>query len=462
MLEIMNPANGTLLACVPEDTARAVGRKVRAARLAQPAWRDTPLAERVETMRRFRSQLVQRHRQLSVTLTQEVGKPISQSESEVAGVLGRIDFFIAQVEAVLATRRVFDDPSQAMQEEISLEPLGVVANISAWNYPYYTGANVFIPALLAGNAVLYKPSEHATLTGQAITGMMHAAGVPRDVFAMVCGGAAAGAALVRSELDGVFFTGSYNTGCAIARASATRMIKMQLELGGKDPAYVCDDAPVADTAAALADGAFYNAGQSCCSVERIYVHAGIYDKFVDHFVSAVKSFKLGDPMRRDTYLGPLARDQQRAFLEHQIADAVAKGATVMCGGVRGPGPGNYFEPTVLTGVNHSMGVMIDESFGPVIGIARVDGDSEALELMNDSSFGLTAAVYTRDEARARFLLARVRAGSAYWNCCDRVSPRLPWSGHRHSGVGLTQSTYGIEAFARPKAWHLRHPVQDRG
>ncbi len=235
------------------------------------------------------------------------------------------------------------------------------------------------------------------------------------------------------------------------------MIRLQLELGGKDPVYVCDDVDVAAAAAGIADGAFYNTGQSCCSVERIYVQDAIFDAFLAAFVKEVKAMRLGDPQADATYIGPLTRAPQVKVLAQQVADARRKGAKVLTGGHRVKRKGNWFEPTVLVDVDHSMAVMREESFGPVIGLMPVKDDAEALRLMNDTDYGLTAGVYTRDARRARRILAKVRAGSVYWNCCDRVSPRLPWSGVGHSGIGLTLSTAGIEAFTRPKAWHLRSP-----
>src|SRR5882672_5947778 len=455
MLQILAPATGAVLAELPQDTHESVLARYLAARAAQPPWAAATLAHRLECLRRFRTSLVRDIDKLAAILTSEVGKPIKQARNEINGLLGRIDFFLAATQPTLEPRQVFDQ--DGMRERIEHEPLGVIANISAWNYPYFVGSNVFVPALLAGNSVLYKPSEYATLTGIEIGNLLHAAGVPQDVFAVLVGGGRVGIELLKHAVDGVFFTGSYNTGAKIAQAVGARLAKLQLELGGKDPAYVCEDVDAAVAAASLADGAMYNTGQSCCSVERIYVQEQVFDAFVDAFVAEVSRFKVGDPCSDDSYIGPLTRAAQVKVLEMQVADALAKGARVLIGGHRIERPGNWFEPTVLVNVDHGMDVMREESFGPVIGIQRVADDDAAVTLMNDTQYGLTAGVYTRAEERAKRILARVRAGSVYWNCCDRVSPRLPWSGVGHSGVGLTLSTYGIEAFTRPKAWHLRAP-----
>ena len=455
-MNITDPATGRQLAQVVEDTAESVAGKVAAARAAQPGWAARPLEARLGAVRSFRDLLADRVEDLAATLTAETGKPIAQSRNELHGLAPRLDFFLDEAARTLTDEVVLDD--DGLREVIVHEPLGVVANISAWNYPYFVGANVFVPALLAGNAVLYKPSEHATLTGLAIASTLADAGVPADVFAAVVGGGGVGSELLAHDLDGVFFTGSYATGRAIAESVASRLTQVQLELGGKDPVYVCDDVDVDAAADALADGAFYNNGQSCCSVERLYVHRRIHDRFVDRFVATVEGFVMGDPTDEATYLGPLTRAEQLGVLESQVADAVAAGATVRTGGHRiDRGSGAWFAPTVLTGVDGSMAVMRDESFGPIIGIQEVADDDEALAAMNDTAYGLTAGVYSTDEARAAAILRRVDAGSAYWNCCDRVSPRLPWSGRGHSGVGVTLSTYGITTFTRPKAWHLRRP-----
>lgn len=455
-MKVVNPATGELVTNVVDDTPETIAEKVEAARAAQPGWAARPLAERIEILRTFRGWAVSRFDELADILTSETGKPISQSRNELNGLLPRVDFFLDEAERTLADEVVLDAPGEGLREVISHEPLGVIANISAWNYPYFVGSNVFVPALLAGNAVVYKPSEFATLTGLAIASMLNEAGVPIDVFSVVVGDGPVGAELLSHSLDGVFFTGSYATGRRIAESVAASLTRVQLELGGKDPVYVCDDVDVAIAAEGLADGAFYNNGQSCCSVERIYVHERIYDDFVDRFVATVDGFTMGDPTDEATYLGPLTRAAQLDVLEAQVADAVAKGATVRTGGSRVErAGGTWFAPTVLTAVTSDMAVMREESFGPIIGIQAVADDAEALARMNDTDYGLTAGVYATDQDRATALLRQVRAGSAYWNCCDRVSPRLPWSGRGNSGMGSTLSTYGILTFVQPKAYHLR-------
>jgi acyl-CoA reductase-like NAD-dependent aldehyde dehydrogenase len=455
-MRIVNPATGEILTEVQEADERAVADAVVRSRAAQPAWAAARLEARREIIARFRALVVERRDSLARTLTLEVGKPITQARNELAGLLPRIDFFLDEAGKVLADEVVLTSAADRLEERIGREPLGVVANISAWNYPWYVGANVFLPALLTGNAVVYKPSELATLTGLAIADLLHEAGVPDDVFRTVVGDGRVGATLLERPIDAVCFTGSHATGVKVAAAVAPRLVKVQLELGGKDPAYVCDDVDVGAAAASVADGAFYNTGQSCCAVERVYVHADIWDGFVKAFVDTVGSYVLGDPLDERTYIGPLARREAAvALLEEQVADALGRGARVLVGGRRVERPGFFFAPTVLVQVDPGMRVMREETFGPLIGLARVASDEEAIAAMNDSEYGLTAAVYTRDRARAERLLARSDAGTAYWNCCDRVSPRLPWTGRGASGLGVTLARDGIAAFLRPKAWHLR-------
>ncbi|MCX6106045.1 MAG: aldehyde dehydrogenase family protein [Proteobacteria bacterium] len=457
MLEVVNPANETVITRLETDQKLAVSQKFAAAKIAQLAWRATPYAERVKVVERFRKLLAESSEEGARILTSEVGKPLAQARNEVNGTLARIDFFLSETSARLRDQVVQHDAAAGMTERISQEPLGVIANISAWNYPYFVGSNVFIPALLTGNAVLYKPSEFATLTGRHIEKLWHDAGLPSGLFQCLVGGGEVGGWLLDQPVDGVFFTGSYATGKKIMEKVAGRMVRVQLELGGKDPVYIRPDVNVKVAAESTADGAFYNAGQSCCAVERIYVHQDVYDKFVEHFVAFTRTLKSGNPTEEGVYFGPLARKAQLSVLEEQVRDAVKKGAKLLLGGERQAGKGAYFPATVLTNVDHTMAVMREESFGPVIGIQKVRDDAEALQLMNDTEYGLTAGVYTRDAATATSLMNQLNAGSVYWNCCDRVSPRLPWSGRGHSGIGSTLSLLGIDAFLKPKAWHLRLP-----
>ena len=452
-LAVHNPATGERIAELAADDAASVAAKAARARAAQPTWAGRSLLERKACIGHFRDGVVRDLEALALTMTRETGKPIRMSRNELNGLLGRIDFFLKEVDQAVATETVFDEGE--MKERIEHVPLGVVGNISAWNYPWFVGCNVILPALLTGNAVLYKPSEYASLTGLEIARLLHQAGVPPDVFVPLIGAGAVGAALLEQRIDGLFFTGSHATGQRIAERVGSRFIRLQLELGGKDPTYVCEDADPNAAAESLADGAMYNTGQSCCSVERIYVHERIHDAFVTAFVEAVRGFRVGDPLSEDTYIGAITRAPQLDVLDAQVADAKARGAVLHCGGGRLPGPGNWYAPTVFSNVDHTMALMREESFGPIIGIQQVAGDEEAIRLMNDSRYGLTAGVYTRSAERAQAVLAQVNAGSLYWNCCDRVSPRLPWSGFGDSGVGLTLSRYGIQAFTRTRAWHLR-------
>jgi acyl-CoA reductase-like NAD-dependent aldehyde dehydrogenase len=456
VLKVINPATEELVTELEEDDARTMARKAAMARAAQPSWARRPLTERLAIIRRFGELLQSRCDSLARTLTTEVGKPIRQSRNELTAMQGRIDFFLEHTAAAIEEEVVHPGSgSPATEERIRYEPLGIIASISAWNYPYFVGSNVYLPALLAGNAVLYKPSEYATLSGLAVAELLHEAGVPKEAFQPVVGAGDIGGTLLGQDLDAVCFTGSYATGRRVAEAAAKRLLRVQLELGGKDPAYVCDDIDVPAAAAALAEGAFYNAGQSCCAVERIYVHRRIAGAFVEAFVDAARALVIGDPADERTDVGPLARRAQLEVLEEQVADAVGKGARLELGGKRCAARGYYFEPTVLARVDHRMTLMREESFGPIIGIQEVASDTEAVELMNDTEYGLTAAVYSRDRSRAEGILVQVNAGSAYWNCCDRVSPRLPWSGRKNSGLGTTLSIAGIRTFVQPKAWHLR-------
>jgi acyl-CoA reductase-like NAD-dependent aldehyde dehydrogenase len=453
-MEIINPATGLLIADIPADTTTIVESKYQLALKAQPHWAAVTLADRIASIKKFYDLLEAEKDLLAHTLTREVGKPLQQSYNELNGARNRIAFFLDNSEKYLADEWMTNEGLTT--EKISYEPLGVIANISAWNYPYLVGVNVFIPALIGGNAVLYKPSEFATLTGQHIERLMHAAGVPAAIFQCIVGAGEAGAALLNLPLNGYFFTGSYATGKKIAEAVAGKLVPVQLELGGKDPLYVMDDVADIDAVAAAAlEGVMYNAGQSCCAVERIYVHTKVYEAFAAAMARLASALKVGDPLDPGTDMGPLCRPQQLPLLQQQVSDALEKGATLLYQSASVPEKGNYFPVTLLTRVNHSMSIMNEESFGPVVGIQQVEDDAEAVALMLDTEYGLTAAVYGADQKRAENMMRQMRTGSVYFNCCDRVSANLPWSGRGHSGLGSTLGYAGIRAFVHPKGWHIR-------
>jgi len=453
-MKIINPATEQVLRELPEDNRESLEKKIDALRSAQPPWYKQQLSKRIQIIKKFSELLAENIESLSSVLTSEVGKPLQQSRNEIKGAQSRIQWLTDHAEKYLSDEIMTCEGG--LEERIAYEPLGVVCNISAWNYPYLVGINVFIPALLAGNAVMYKPSEYSTLTALEIEKLLKQAGIPENNFQVAVGDRRVGEFLLELDFDGYFFTGSYKTGKYIYEKVALKMVPCQCEMGGKDPLYVTDDvSDVKSVAIATADGAFYNNGQSCCAVERIYVNENVYERYIEEFVKEVASWKVGSPAQDGTYIGPLSRKEQVAILEDQVRDAVDKGATVLTGGKKINDKGFFFEPTVLVNVNHNMKIMKDESFGPVIGIMKVKDDKEAIELMKDTEYGLTASVYSADRKRAESILREIDTGTGYWNCCDRVSAALPWSGRKHSGFGVTLSHAGLRAFTKPKAYHLK-------
>lgn len=455
-MKILNPSTNEVLTELKEDNNSSLKEKLQLLKMGQKEWSKVSIKNRLDCLARFSELLIENEnfKQLSTDLTLEMGKPISEAKNEIKGAVNRIAFFIKESESLLSTQKVNQDGN--VEEIIKHEPLGVIVNISAWNYPYLVGINVIIPALISGNSVIYKPSEFTSLTGLHIQRLLYKAGIPENVFQVAIGDGAIGALLLEMPFDGLFFTGSYSTGVKIAKKIAEKLVPVGFELGGKDPLYVTDEVEdLKVVAEAAVDGAFYNNGQSCCSVERIYVHKNVYEKFLHHFVNATKELIPGNPMQEATNMGAIARKQHLTFLEDQISDATSKGATILIGGERIERTGNFFKPTVLSNVNHNMKVMSEETFGPVIGIQMVQNDQEAIELMNDSSYGLTSSVFTSNKKRGELLLDQLDSGTAYLNCCDRVSGYLPWSGRKNSGLGTTLSKFGLWAFTKPKGIHLR-------
>lgn len=453
-MKIINPATEELICEIPEDNKKTISEKFNLLQTGQPQWSSVPLQKRIQCIEKFYALLDGQKDELAKTLTNEMGKPLQQSYNELNGARSRIKFFIDNSDKWLADEWITTEG--ATKEKICYEPLGIIANISAWNYPYLVGVNVFIPALIAGNAVVYKPSEYATLTGMAIQQLLYQSGIPVNCFQVAIGKGDVGEHLLQLPLNGYFFTGSYRTGRYIAERVASKLVPCQLELGGKDPLYVMDDvADIDKVAAAALEGVVYNNGQSCCAVERIYIHEKIYDQFVKSYTELANKMIIGDPLDPATEIGPLSRKEQKEFLLEQIKDAKDKGAVVLSGGNEITGKGYYMQPTVLVNVTHAMKIMKEESFGPVTGIQKVKDDNEALQLMQDTEYGLTAAIYSKSFERAEALMKQINTGTVYWNCCDRVSATLPWSGRKHSGLGATLSYQGIRAFVQPKAYHIR-------
>ena len=453
-MKLINPSTEAILQEVIEDTASGIEAKFKLLKSFQPNWKGTPIQERISIIQKFYDLLELEKESLANDLSSEVGKPVWQSLNEVNGAKARIKFFIENSEKYLAEEWI--TPEGGTREKIVYEPLGVIANISAWNYPYLVGVNVFIPALIAGNTVMYKPSEFSTLTGLNIARLFKKAGLPDSAFQIAIGAKEVGETLLNLPFNGYFFTGSYRTGKYIYERVAPKMVPCQLELGGKDPLYVADDiSNLNNTVEAVLEGVVYNTGQSCCAVERVYVHEKIYDDFVSEFKKQASALKVGGPEDGKMDVGPLTRKDQVDFLEFQVKDALDKGANILVGGNRINRKGYFFEPTVLTEVNHQMSVMMEESFGPIIGIQKVKDDSEAIALMEDTNYGLTSAVYSSSADRAQAIMEKMNSGTVYWNCCDRVSAGLPWSGRKNSGIGATLSHIGIRAFTHPKAYHLR-------
>lgn len=456
-MKVINPATERVIKNILTDDFNSIREKLSLAVQAQQQFRTLALPERIALAAGF-NDLLQKHQQkLADLLTMEMGKPVSQARSEIDGARSRILYFLENSERLLCDQLVYQD--SGVKESIAYEPLGVIANISAWNYPYLIGVNVFVPAIIAGNAVLYKPSEYTSLTGLEIQKLWLQAGLEPGVFQTVVGKGDVGKLLVDLPLDGYFFTGSHAIGKLIYEQVAHRMVPCQLELGGKDPLYVTAEVKNIKRAAdAAVEGTFYNNGQSCCAVERIYVHKDVYHDFINEFVKAVKLLKMGSPENEEVFIGPVTRKEQVKFLRDQVDDAVSRGAKILSGGQAETRQGYYFQPTVVINTNHSMKIMKEESFGPVIGIQMVEDDEQAVELMNDTPYGLTAAVFSDDEKKAIAILNQINTGTGYWNCSDRVSARLPWSGRKHSGFGVTLSEAGIRVFTRPKAYHMRTEI----
>jgi len=452
----VNPATGEVLrelACAGEaDVFAAVAR----ARAAQAAWAELGLRHRIAVLREFQGKLHARKSEIAAAITGEVGKPLVESlVTEVLVVLDAARFLVDRAWRVLR-----DEPiphgnlaTKLKSGWLVREPHGLVGIISPWNYPFSIPATETLAALVAGNAVVLKPSELTPLVALELASLLHASGVPEEVFQVVVGDGPAGAALLRSPIDKLVFTGSVATGKRIAAAAAERLLPVVLELGGKDPMLVLDDANVDVASSAAVWGAFVNAGQACLSVERGYVHRSLYESFAQACAQKTKQLRIGNGMHPNTDVGPMIREQQVQIVESHVEDAKARGARVLAGGKRLPELGvNFYAPTVLADVTHDMRIMREETFGPVLPLMAFDNDDEAVRMANDSEYGLAASVWTRDSKRGERLARRIHAGTVMVNdviSCFGIS-EAPHGGVKASGLGRTHGRFGLEEMVRLK------------
>lgn len=454
----ISPVDGSITSERPFASADQIDATLTRARKAQAAWRGVPLAERITICSRFCAILLQRCDDLAVELAWMMGRPVSQTPGEIRTCVERARVMIGYAEAALAD--ILPDPRDGFERFIRREALGTVYCIAPWNYPYLTTVNTLIPALLAGNSVVLKHAPQTQIVAERFAEALQAAGLPDGVFQLLhLRDAEASAVAADGRVDHVAFTGSVRTGRVVQQAVSHRFIGVGLELGGKDPAYVRQDADLAHTVENLVDGAFFNSGQSCCGIERIYVHERLYDDFVAAAIEATRGYLLDDPLLAATNIGPVVRQSSADFIRGQMDEAVSQGAEAhtRAGGVEGTGT-PYILPRILTGVSHDMRVMREETFGPLVGVMKVSGDEEAISLMNDSDFGLTAAIWTSDLDAARSIGGRLETGTVFMNRCDHLDPQLAWTGVKDTGRGCTLSVLGYDHLTRPKSFHLRHQI----
>ena len=455
----ISPVDGSVVFEGALDDRARIEQTLARAQEAFLGWRQTPLSERCALVRRFVEAAVADVDSVALELTMQMGRPIRDGGGEVGGWLLRGRTMIDLAEDGLAEIRL--EERAGFTRFIRRDPLGVVFVVAPWNYPWLTAVNALVPALVAGNPVVLKHSEQTPLVAKRIGEAALSAGLPDGLLQVLYLDHQGVADVIEdARVAFVAFTGSVGGGHAIQDAASKRFIGAALELGGKDPAYVCQDADVVRSAANLVDGAFYNAGQSCCGIERIYVHRDVYEPFLDAFATEANRLVLGDPRDATTTLGPVVRIRNAQAIQAQVDAALAAGARPLLDPAhfdRAPSRGlPYMAPQALVDVDHSMEIMSEETFGPAVGIMAVSGDEEGVRLMNDSRYGLTASVWTTDMERAESIGQRVDTGTWFMNRCDYLDPELAWVGVKDSGRGCSLSTLGYAQLTRPKSFHLRH------
>ncbi len=455
MIRCFSPIDGALVAEREAFDKRAAASALERARAAQTDWAARPVAERVKLVEAGVAAFAAMEDSVP-ELARMMGRPIRYG-GEAKGVAERAGYMASIAESALAPIRIADDAG--FRRYIAREPHGVVLVVAPWNYPYLTAINTVAPALIAGNAVLLKAAAQTLLSGERLARAFHSAGVPEAVLQPVHLTHQGTTDLIAARaFDFVNFTGSVGGGRAIEKAAAGTFTPIGLELGGKDPGFVMEDADLEAAAETLIDGAMFNSGQCCCGIERIYVAAPLFDRFVEKCVSICETYTLGDPLDPATTMGPMAQTRFADLVRRQTAEAVSAGAKALVDPKKFPDQGGaYLGPQVLTGVSHKMDLMKEENFGPVVGIMKVSGDDEALALMNDCAYGLTASLWTRDLDRAERLGARIETGTVFMNRCDYLDPALCWTGVKETGRGAALSVLGYQSLTRPKSFHLKKP-----
>ncbi|MGN6770977.1 MAG: aldehyde dehydrogenase family protein [Rhizobiaceae bacterium] len=458
-VKLKSPIDGSIYAERPVASDVAIGATVERARAAQVEWAATPIAERGKYLLAMLEALVGMNDEIVTELAWQMGRPV-RFGGEKGGVEERTRFMVEIAEAALKPVPA-SNPKEGFRRYIKREPLGVVLVIAPWNYPYLTAVNTIVPGLMAGNAVILKHAAQTLLVGERFQAAFDKAGLPKGLFQNIVMNHAQTEKLLGSgRIDHVNFTGSVAGGRAIEKAAAGTFMTVGLELGGKDPAYVLPDAKMEHAVANIVDGAFYNSGQCCCGIERVYVHEKVYDEFVEGFIDLTKQYVVGSPLDPATTMGPMAQSRFADLVREQKAEALRKGAIAHIGmKVEGDRAGSpYLAPEVLTGVNHQMSVMREENFGPIVGIMKVRDDEEAVQLMNDSPYGLTASIWTTDTDRAAAIGDRIETGTVFMNRCDYIDPALVWTGVKDTGKGGSMSAVGYENLTRPKSFHLREAI----
>ncbi|WP_373518229.1 aldehyde dehydrogenase family protein [Pricia sp.] len=457
MRDTISPIDGSVYRSTKEHGLKDIENTISKAHKVFPAWAALSIKERAKYVTLFVEAIVADKADIAKEITWQMGRPLGQSPGEIQGFQDRANYMIGISEDALASYTPEDQsPGKRAVERV---PLGIIGVMSPWNYPFLTSVNAIVPALMAGNVVILKHSFQTPLVAERYAQAALQAGLPKGVFQILHLNHKNTAQLIADpKLGGVCFTGSVKGGIAVQQALTNSFISCGLELGGKDPAYVRADANLEHSIENLVDGSFFNSGQSCCGIERIYVHENVYGKFVDGFVSLAKKYRLGNPLEQETNLGPMVKTEAADFVRTQIAQAIKKGAKSLIDEALFPSSKKgtpYLSPHVLVDVDHGMEVMTEESFGPVIGIMKVKNDNEAIQLMNDSKYGLTASVWTADMDNAQSLGRSIEAGTIFMNRCDYLDPALAWTGYKNSGRGVTLSKFGYEHLTKVKSFHFR-------